>query len=485
MKLFKVPVFILLVFCSIIAHSTPLSRMNILVYPFSNAGSPQFSWISAGMTDTVIADLMRLNSINVFSDDDRKKAIREIELGMTGIMKESDAPTMGRIMGANLIFTGSYTVTGKSIRVIAKLIEVETTKVQKSRKIDGTLDAIAELEDRIVASLIDDAESVAIKGIVPPKFSAQERHEAGKGYNPPPGAYELYGKALELSEKNPREALKLALQAVKESPGYPSALILAGLLSGNLGDNTGAARHYFNAKNALENIGLSQHADYALLLQNMALTDWNRGSYTAAVENSLRAKTIWDNLGRQDTPAYASMLVVLGAAYRQMGDNNNGLKFTEEGRKTLERAALKKSSSYAWALSNLGVIHQNLGAYQKTLDAYKEALEIWETLGMKKSMGYAFTYSQVGGTYYMMGDYNRALDYYLKGIAMCDDLGLQGTVQYAYYAWTAANSYWMTGRFCDGVPYMRKAVAAFTALGHAETDKARKALDDFTRKCGK
>lgn len=352
---------------ALLAPSPAERRMNILVYPFTNEGPRQFSWISRGMTGTVVADLMRLNSVNVFSDEDRKKAIQEIELGMTGLVKESDIPGVGRIMGANLVFTGSYTVTGRSVRVIAKLVDVETTKVQKSRKIDGSLDAISELEDRIVASLMDDAEAVSIRGFSPPKFSAGERSAAAKGYNPSLKAYELYSRAIELSEKNPREALKLAAGAVKEGPGYPAALILAGGLSGSLGDNAGASRYYLQAKNALEGTGLSEHADYALLLQNIALTDWNRGDNGAAVENSLRAKAIWDNLGRRDTPAYASMLVVLGAAYRQQGDNRKGLAVTEEGRLTLERAYLKKSSPYAWTLSNLGVLHQNLGEYAKTL----------------------------------------------------------------------------------------------------------------------
>ena len=87
--------------------------------------------MSCGMTGTEIADLMRLNSVNVFSDDDRKKAIQEIEPGTAGLVKESDVPGVGRIMGANLIFTGSYTVTSRSVWVIARLANVETTKIQK------------------------------------------------------------------------------------------------------------------------------------------------------------------------------------------------------------------------------------------------------------------------------------------------------------------------------------------------------------------
>ena len=44
----------------LISLSTPATAktMSILVYPFENTGDEQYSWISAGMTDTVINDLM-------------------------------------------------------------------------------------------------------------------------------------------------------------------------------------------------------------------------------------------------------------------------------------------------------------------------------------------------------------------------------------------------------------------------------------------
>jgi TolB-like protein len=62
-------------------------KLNILVYPFTNNSASQYSWISAGMTQSVIADLAKISSISVFTEEDRKKAIQEIELAMTGLIK--------------------------------------------------------------------------------------------------------------------------------------------------------------------------------------------------------------------------------------------------------------------------------------------------------------------------------------------------------------------------------------------------------------
>ena len=47
-------------------------KMNILVYPFRFNGDKNYSWIAAGLTDTVISDLHNISAVSVFSDDDRK-----------------------------------------------------------------------------------------------------------------------------------------------------------------------------------------------------------------------------------------------------------------------------------------------------------------------------------------------------------------------------------------------------------------------------
>lgn len=54
------------------ATSSFARTMNILVHPFENTGKKEYSWISAGMTDTVISDLARIRNISVVSNADRK-----------------------------------------------------------------------------------------------------------------------------------------------------------------------------------------------------------------------------------------------------------------------------------------------------------------------------------------------------------------------------------------------------------------------------
>jgi protein O-GlcNAc transferase len=72
-KSFFLIIFSFILFLFLFTTSCPAKQMNILVHPFENTGDKEYSWISAGMTDTVISDLTRIQNISVVSNQDRKK----------------------------------------------------------------------------------------------------------------------------------------------------------------------------------------------------------------------------------------------------------------------------------------------------------------------------------------------------------------------------------------------------------------------------
>ncbi|MBN1534174.1 MAG: tetratricopeptide repeat protein [Spirochaetes bacterium] len=485
MKSFRGTVIIAIAAVLVMAPTDAGQRMRILVLPFKNAGTPQYSWIAAGMTDTVVADLQRLKSVNVFTEEERKKAFDEIELGMTGIMREEDAVKAGNIMGASAIFTGSFTVAGNAVRVVAKLTDVATTKISRSRKIDGTLEGIFNLQDRIVTALMEEAGAMELPGIDSPEFTEEEMRGARRVHVPSLKVFELYSRALEKFEENPREALSLAVQAARLDPRYADALTLAGSLSSGTGDTAAAEGYYARAQSALEREGLKGSPQYALLLHSRAVMEWNRGENEASVRFGLEATRIWEALGRRESSSYASTLTTVGSAYRNLGELERGLRLTEEARGMMERAGLAKSSQYSWTLSNLGVLRLMMKQYGEALRLNDRAMANWERLGMKRSMGYAFTYSQNGSIRYAMGDYGNALTLLRQGMAQCEELGLDNTVQYAYFSWNAANCHWMQGRYCDGLPYMEKAARVFKSLKSAVAPQAERSLRDFRKNCGR
>ena len=129
-------------------------QMNILVLPFENTGDKEYAWISAGMTDSVISDLTHISNISIISNQDRKKVLEEMKFILSGLVVEDKMMKLGKLMGAHGIFMGSYLVSGNRIRVIAKLVNVETGKTENATKIDSTVNGIFELQDKVVFTLM-------------------------------------------------------------------------------------------------------------------------------------------------------------------------------------------------------------------------------------------------------------------------------------------------------------------------------------------
>ena len=207
-------------------------KMTILVYPFSNTGEKQYSWVSAGMTDTVISDLCRIENVNVVSEEDRKKSLNEIELAQKGLIGEKGTIKVGRMMGADIIFTGTYVVIGNRIRVFAKLIDVESGRVEQSLKIDGTMDRIFEFQDRIVYGLMAETEKIRIADINPVKITTEDKKRIDSAFRPDTEAFMFYSRGLELKDADPKEALEYFKKALLIQGDYVEALIEAGITAG-------------------------------------------------------------------------------------------------------------------------------------------------------------------------------------------------------------------------------------------------------------
>ena len=84
-KPFFLITFTFILFFFLFTTPCPAKQMNILVHPFENTGDKEYSWISAGMTDTVISDLTSIKNISVVSNQDRNKVLEEMKFIFSGL----------------------------------------------------------------------------------------------------------------------------------------------------------------------------------------------------------------------------------------------------------------------------------------------------------------------------------------------------------------------------------------------------------------
>lgn len=434
----------------------PARQMNILVYPFKNSGSNRYSWISLGMTDTVITDLNKIKDIHVISEDDRKNAIREIELGQSGLISDESAVRVGKITGANLIFTGSYLVAGDRIRINAKLMMVDTGGIVKTIKVDGTVSNIFELQDKVVIGLMTEKDKIVITGITPAKFDEEDKKIIKEKVKPKSGAYEFYSKGLEIHEKNPGKALKLYLKALRKDARYLDAV--NGIIDIHTTMNKFNKALYYasRAKSLLKQLGMENTGGHAKLISNIGRIYLTKGEYDKALQQYFKAQDIMNGLGLQGKDQYAGIMRNIGQVYWTKGEYDRALDYYFKAQAIRGKLGLKGTGSYAILMNNIGLIYKNKGENDKALDYYTEAQRIRDTLGLQKTGEYAIIMNNIALVYGAKGEYDKALQHYFRAQEIRNKLGMQNTDAYANLMNNIGVTYWEKGEYDKSLYYYLK-----------------------------
>ncbi|PKL38388.1 MAG: hypothetical protein CVV44_10905 [Spirochaetae bacterium HGW-Spirochaetae-1] len=483
-------VILLLITCPLFAEN-----MTILVHPFKNTGEQKYSWISPGMTDTVISDLWKIRNITVISETDRLKAIQELELSMTGLVDEEKARKTGKILGADIIFTGSYLVLGKRIRVNAHLVDVTKGSMERSVKIDGTIEKIFDLQDRIVLALVAETEKIEIADIKRIHVSDNDKNKILSSTKPDLRAYERYSKGLEILHTNPRGALRYFKEAIKIQSDYAEALAKAGLTAGyvlNLydegfgylakldilyrekgetntreyavlmqlmgmmyhsrGETDRALDSYSRSMKILYGLGLEKSGHYAVIMANMANVYLDKKQPHKALEYFTRSGNILDSLGRQNTGAYAILLMSMGNIY-YISQPDKSLEYFLKSSKIQDNLGLQNTSGYASLMTNMGNAYSIKKMPDRALMYYSRSKKIQETLRIGNTDNYAVLMSNMGIIFMLKKKPDTALEYFLKSKETKDRLKLQKTMGYASVMEYMGAALYAQGRYDTSLAY--------------------------------
>jgi serine/threonine-protein kinase len=198
-------------------------RPAVLVLDFTNiTGATDVDWLSGGIAETVSTDLRRIGGIRVVGTDAPTRQRIATEQRSGGGIEADAVRRLGRSAGARWVVWGGFQTSGGRIRLTPQFSDVEAGETQGVEKIDGTLDEIFELQDRIVTRLADllrieltDDEAAQIAKPETARISAYELYARGKQ------AFQLFGR------ESARAASDYFRQAIGIDPAY--ALAWAGL----------------------------------------------------------------------------------------------------------------------------------------------------------------------------------------------------------------------------------------------------------------
>jgi TolB-like protein len=189
------------------------NKPSIAVLPFNNmSGDPDQDYFADGVVEDITTALSRVRALFVIA--------RNSSFTYKG--KAVDVVRVGRELGVRYVLEGSVRKAGGQVRVSGQLIDASTGAHLWADRMDGALDDIFALQDRITANVV---------GAILPMLEQEEIKRAQRKPTGSLDAYDFYLRGMASVHRWTRESLGEALglfyEAIKLDPEYGSAYGMA------------------------------------------------------------------------------------------------------------------------------------------------------------------------------------------------------------------------------------------------------------------
>jgi serine/threonine protein kinase/tetratricopeptide (TPR) repeat protein len=161
-------------------HETPSTsvgdkaRKSVAILPFKNlSNDPEMSFYEFSLADAVITELAHVRSL----------VVRPSSAIVKYQTQEADPLEVGRQLSVDAILTASFLRAGQHIRVTAQLLDVRTSEILWSDRIDASAGDIIAVQDAIVQHIVDGLRL---------ELSPDEKVELAKGQTANAAASEEY-----------------------------------------------------------------------------------------------------------------------------------------------------------------------------------------------------------------------------------------------------------------------------------------------------
>jgi TolB-like protein len=175
------------------------------------SGDPEQDYFADGIVEDIITALSRFKSLFVIA--------RNSSFTYKG--KAVDIKQVGRELGVRYVLEGSVRKSANRLRITGQLIEATTGVHLWADKIDGELQDVFELQDRITSSVV---------GIVAPAIEQAEIERAKHKATDRLDSYDLYLRGMALTNRFERKTsltLELFKKAIEKDREFAAAYAMA------------------------------------------------------------------------------------------------------------------------------------------------------------------------------------------------------------------------------------------------------------------
>ncbi len=185
-------------------HAASPPCLSVLYFD-NLSGRNRHEAFGKALTEMLISDLSQTKGITVVERQKLEELNEELALGLTGLVDESTAPQVGKMLGAAYIMAGSYDISRRDVTVTYKVVNVETAVVVAAGTAEGERDDIARVEAAIVSSALDQM-AAALPGL--------EKIETESGEAVGLDEVVAYGEALEHTDRGEYDKARRVLQGL-------------------------------------------------------------------------------------------------------------------------------------------------------------------------------------------------------------------------------------------------------------------------------
>ena len=193
--------------------ATENTQKTIAVVYFENNSifqKEELASLSKGLADMFITEMSKIEALKVVERAQLQKLLEEMQLGQAGMLDQSTAQQVGKLLGAQTLLLGSFlNMPGDKLRIDARIVEVETGVTIKAEEETGKMKKLFEMVQKLTKKIAEDlnvsltkGDKKRIKDQENESFDAAlfyskglEYHDNGDYKN----AYEMYKKALEIN----------------------------------------------------------------------------------------------------------------------------------------------------------------------------------------------------------------------------------------------------------------------------------------------
>lgn len=184
----------------------------ISVLYFDNAtNKAELDVLRKGLADMLVTDLVSWDGVTVVERSRLEEVLGELKLQQSKAFDPSTAVKVGRLMGAQYQLVGSMTMSGRTLRVDAKLLKTADATTLLATRAEADQDKVFDLEQDLAQKIIG-----AIDAKLEPNAMARRKAKV-----PDLDTLLSYSKAIDLSDQGKLAEAQAAMQqVVSKAPSF-------------------------------------------------------------------------------------------------------------------------------------------------------------------------------------------------------------------------------------------------------------------------